>query len=338
MQLKQVLELITQKLETMINTGDPHPIYSKRKTITALFPYILQQEHDGQHKVFNVCLHAVNASKQPGFLWYCIEELPITMLLNEESPVSVKQAFMLMSPHLQWHRFTGEHWVQLWAATASAIPYTDEIGQSVVATLLYIAYNGSLQPHIPIYMWPWLKKSPILPPICEGRFWGKFQYVAQVVQGLGDIETLTAYLLLIWSEWEYQFTDEMGALIREQFSGIRMGYYRKELLQHLDHVLEQLRQGLEYLQYHDPSISGDDDIQERQGQYRQLKEVLLEADREATDLLIGKSLKLIILLDLLNSCEQVKDITQHLCVQSLFHFCSFVSVTSPVLYVYLTGI
>ena len=123
----------------------------------------------------------------------------------------------------------------------------------------------------------------------------------------------------------------MDALIREDFSGIRMGYHRKDLLQHLDHVLEQLELGLEHLQHHDPSIS-EGDIQARQSQYRQLKEVLLEVDkeaidREATDLLIGKSSRLIILLDLLNSCGQVKDTTQCLCVQFLFHLCKSVSGT-----------
>ena len=105
-----------------------------------------------------------------------------------------------------------------------------------------------------------------------------------------------------------------------------MGYHRKELLKHLDHVLGQLELGSEYLQQHNPSLGGYR-VQWRQNQYRQLKEVLLEVDREAIDLLIGKSFRLIILLDLLNSYGQVKDITQCLCVQCLFHLCNFVSGT-----------
>jgi hypothetical protein len=127
--------------------------------------------------------------------------------LNEESPVSIKQAFILMSPHLPWVWKMGGHedWVQQWAAAASAVPYTDEIGQSVVDTLLHIASNTSLQPHIPIDMWSWLRKSPSLPPICAGRYWGSFSHVIKIVQGLGDIETLTAYLHLIWSEWGTNF-------------------------------------------------------------------------------------------------------------------------------------
>ena len=310
----------------MINAGDPDLIYSKQEAITALLLYALQPEQDGQHRVLDVCLHAAKASKGHNFIWYHIRQLPITMLLNEESPVSVKQAFILMSPHLPWS-FLYPHWVQLWAAAASAVPHTDEIGQSVVATMLYIASYDSLQPHIPIHMWSWLKKSPTLPPVCAGRYYGNSQDVAQIVQGLGDIETLKAYLLLIWSEWEtLEDAGRMEALVREEFSGIRMGYYRKELLKCLDYVLGQLELGSEYLQQQNPRFGGYR-VQERQDQYRQLKEVLLEVDREAIDLLIGKSSTLMILLDLLNSCGQVKDTTQCLCVQSPFYLCNFVPGT-----------
>ena len=147
-----MLGLICQRLETMISAGDPDQIYSKYKAITALFPYAVWQEQDGQHKVVDVCLHAARASKRMEFLWYCIIGLPVARLPNEESPVSMKQAFILMSPHLPWSWSMDEHWVQQWAAAASAVPYTDEIGQSVADTLLHIASNDSLQSHIPIDM------------------------------------------------------------------------------------------------------------------------------------------------------------------------------------------
>jgi hypothetical protein len=168
------LGLIAQKLETMINAGDPGPIQSKCKAITALFPYAVLQDKDGQHRVFDMCLHAARASMQENFLWYHIKKLPVARLLNEENPVSTKQAFTLMSPHLPWTRRMSGHkdWVQQWAAAASAVPYTDEIGQSVVDTLLQIASSPFLQPYIPIDMWSWLRKSPSLPPVCAGHYVG----------------------------------------------------------------------------------------------------------------------------------------------------------------------
>jgi hypothetical protein len=335
------LELIAQKLETMISAGDPGPIRSKCKAITALFPYAVWQEQEGQNKVLDVCLHAAKASRAQNFLWYHIRQLPVARLLNEESPVSMKQAFILVLPHLpwQWRMDEHEHWVQQWAAAASAVPYTDEIGQSVADTLLHIAYNTSLQPHIPIDMWSWLRKSPSLPPVCTGRYWGSLQRVIRIVQGLGDIKTLTAYLLLIWSEWEYRdATQETYALIRKDFSGMGVGYYRKKLLQHLDHVLGQLQLGLEHLQQHDPSLS-ENIVRLRQGQYRQLREVLLEVDRKAISPPVCKSSRFIVIFGLLNSCIQVKDPTQCLCVQSLCYFCScmfrILSTTSLALYFYL---
>jgi len=210
-----------------------------RKAITTLFPYAIWQGQDGQHKLFDVCLHAARASKER-FLQHYIKHLPINRPLNGESPVSIKQALILMSHHLSWQWDTDEHhWVQVWAVAASTVPYTDEIGQSVAATLLYIASNTSLQSHIPTDMWLWLRKSPSPSSLCR-KVLGKWTRCYETVQRMGDIEILTAHLLLVWPEWEDLATDLMSTLVRDYFSGIRMGYHRNKLLQHLDHVLGQL--------------------------------------------------------------------------------------------------
>ena len=277
----------------MISAEDLYPIYSKRKTIAALFPYAVWQEQDRQHKVLDGCLHAARASKMRDLLWYRIGWLPIARLLNEESSVSTKQAFILMSPHLPWHERMDEHWVQAWATAASTVPHTEEICQSVADVLLQIASNPSLQSHIPPDMWLWLRKSPSLPPICAGRYYGYRPDVIEIVQGLGDTETLTAYLLLVWSEWCIPSIDSIHALIRNDFSGISMWYHRKKLLQHLDHVLGQLELGLDHLQKHDPWFDGD--IHSRQYQYGQFREALLEVDKEAIELLICEYFRLVIL-------------------------------------------
>jgi len=142
--VEEVLELIAQKLEAMISADDPGPISSKHKTITALFPYAVWQEQNGQHKVLDVCLHAARASKRMEFLWYHITQLPIAMLLNEESSASTKQAFILMSPHLPWGWRIDEHWVQPWATAASTVSHTEEVGQSVADVLLHIASYSTI--------------------------------------------------------------------------------------------------------------------------------------------------------------------------------------------------
>ena len=276
----------------MIDATDQSLIDSKYKAITAFIPYTVWWEQVGQQEMFEVSLDAIKVLKKRGFVWHGIESFPVATLLSDEKPTSLKQAVILMLPHLSvWRTIDVQDSVQLWAAAASAVPYTDEVGQSVVDTLLQIAYDDSLQPHIPIGMWSWLNKCPSLPPICTGRYLGSLQCIVQIVQGLRDIEILTSYLLLIWSEWDVldqDGIDKVCTLIREDFSRVEMGYNRKQLLQHLEHVLGQLGLGLEHLQQYQPYLD-EDHVQTMGIQYRQLKEVLLEVDGKANDALICES-------------------------------------------------
>jgi len=160
-------------------------------------------------------------------------------------------------------------------------------------------------------MWLWLNKCPSLPPVCVGRAGGSTPYVIQQVHDLGDTKTIKSYLLLIWSEWDCLYLrwgkshsslldyvylvpeedrfykrgpPEMCTLIKKNFGEVEMGDHRQDLLQRLNHILGQLDLGLNYLQQHKPSLS-EDDIQQMKGQYGELKEVLLELDREVTILI-----------------------------------------------------
>ena len=107
--------------------------------------------------------------------------------------------------------------------------------------------------------------------------------VVRIIRMLGDTEILKSYLLLVWSEWDDLRSggfNVMCASIQEDFSGTGMGDHRQALLQHLDHVLEQLGLGLEPLRQYKPSLD-EGDIQRMVGQYGKLREILLEVDREA---------------------------------------------------------
>jgi hypothetical protein len=68
---------------------------------------------------------------------------------------------------------------------------------------------------------------------------------------------------------------EMQISIREDFGGIGMEHHRAELLQRLDHVIEQLDRGLEHLKQHDPEFN-EDYLQRTKYQYRYLRDILLE--------------------------------------------------------------
>ena len=294
--MDKVSALILQRLRTMVNATHPDPIYSIRKALTVLFLYAAQQESGIQHRMFDAFLRAARTSGQSGFMWHRIR-LPFTTLLDGGSPVHLKQAAVLASCYLPWWNFLNdEHLIQLWAVAAVEVPYTDKVGKSVVDTLLQIASNGSLRPHIPVGMWLWLNKKPILLPTCIGRLQGSSRVVVQAVRGLGDKETLKSYLLLVWSEWDPIHSEgvhnysgqyashqkslhEMCISIREDFSGIRMREHREDLLQRLDHILGQLDLGLSHLQQYKPSLSGDSILQMKE-QYGELKRVLLEVGRK----------------------------------------------------------
>jgi len=263
----------------MVGTNDLASIYSKRKAIAAFFLYTVQQGKDGGHEMLNMFLHLAKASIWPNPTQAHIEQPPTAVLPNGESPVSMRTIFIILPPHLPWEELANnQHLVQFWTSATSAVPCTDEIAQSVVSTLLQIADHTSLQ--LPVDTWSWLNKCPPLPPVSKGHQWGSSLSALQIILGLGDIETLTSHLSLVWSGWCYlddEGYDKMVVLIREEFSGIRMESHQKRLLQRLDHVLGQLDQGLEHLQQQKPDID-EDDIEIMNYQYGELKKVLLEVD------------------------------------------------------------
>lgn len=241
-----ILTLVSQKLETTIPSVSFDPIVLRR----------------------DITFHEI------GSTWHRSEPL-ITVLLEKKSPISVKRVAILASPYLPWEgsKFD-KSLIQLLAAAASVVPYTDEIGRSMVCTLLRIAFDGS--PHIPTFLWSWLNKRPPLPPICPSRSRGSKREVVQAVRALGDVETLKSYLFLVWSEWgRVSCLEEMCTSIREDFGGIEMGHHREDLLRRLDHVLERLDLGSVYLKAYVPHLN-EVVVQEMKEQYAKLKEVLLE--------------------------------------------------------------
>ena len=258
----------------MTEAEDYHPLQSKRRAITALLPYAVWRERDGQSEMLDMILCAAKASRMWRFMWYYVNQF-VSTLLSEASP----RAIMLTSPHIHWGYLTDrEDLVQWWAETVSAVPYTEEVAQGVVDTLLQIASEDRLVRYIPADVWSWLTKRPSLPSICLGRRLGTYARVVKVVRGLRDIEVLKSYLLLVWSEWNtpYGF-DEMCTSILEDLSGIGMEHHRADLIQRLDHVLGQLDCGLEHLKQHNPWLD-EDDLQERKDNYRKLIETLLGTD------------------------------------------------------------
>jgi len=96
-------------------------------------------------------------------------------------------------------------------------------------------------------------------------------------------------------EWDIVSTEglaEMCTSIREDLGGIGVGLHRENLTKRLGHVLGQLDRGLGHLKQHNPALR-EDHIRTTELQYRELKEVLLEVDRGALEILTRTPFKFI---------------------------------------------
>lgn len=298
--------IVSQKLEAMAKPASLyHLLLSKHKAVSALFPHIVYCIEHGDHPTMvDAFTHAVRVLRSRYLIWGHVETF-VTTLFNKPSTPSLDWTIVLASPHIPcFNMLHGKGVVVRWVAAATATPYTEYVGRSVVGALLHIASIDHLLPHLPVDVWAWLKKVPSLPPQCSGRSWGSKRAVVCQVRALGDIEVLKAYLLLIWSEWDcisalgWDFVaslqqhiptrqsglTEMQASLREDFSGIRMGHHRKDLIDRLDHILEQLDRGLGHLEQHKPGVN-ECYIKMAKEEYEGLRRVLLEIEGEAADTL-----------------------------------------------------
>ena len=109
------------------------------------------------------------------------------------------------------------------------------------------------------------------------------------IRQLKDVKTIKSYLLLLWSErWPLRPDgfSEMRASVCEDFSGIGMGYHRTDLIRMLDRFLEQ---------------SGNEQespVLEVMEQYCSLKEVLVEEEKKASDILTGTHSRIALSFDI----------------------------------------
>jgi len=303
--------------------------YSKEKAIWTLLPYAIRLSGGGQQRMIGAFSRTFRSNTSIT-KWNRIEPF-ITGLFDKPSIPSMDRAITLVSPY--FHSFdqnTLAQWSMAALATL-AVPYTEEVGQSVADTLWRITLDDALRQHIPVGIWLWSSKQTfILPAQCipperrvratvripptqripPARRWYQDPRGREAVRqfrALGDIEILKSYLLLVWLEWtplEDSAFAEMRTSIREDFNGIGMGQHREDLRKRLDHVLGQLDRGPKYLmeQRPHPYIScGDTEITENQ--YWELKQLLLEVDREAMEILTRTPSRFTILFGILTSVD-----------------------------------
>ena len=279
----------------MTEAEDYLPLRSKRKAITALLPYAVWRERDGQHEMLNVISRSVRASRMLRFVWDRAHPSFRTLFSNA-SP----HAIVLTSPYVPYIMFIKMvDLVRRWVAAVSTVSDTEGVAQSVVVTLLrFASYHGPL--HIPADIWSWLTKQPSVPPVCRERDVGTYAHVVATVRALKDINIFKSYLLLVWSEWNGILSNCFDSIasccleplprashyescsfclmrfsIWEDFSGVGMGHHRGDLVHRLDYVITRLDSG-----EHNPWF-GADDLRKVKVQYRTLRETLLETNKQA---------------------------------------------------------
>jgi hypothetical protein len=241
-------------------------------------------ERDGQPEMFDAVLCTVRALELWDFVWVRIQWYIPTQLEKSSLP-SLNRFIALASQDLTSSIQIGRLTVLRWAAAVLAAPYTEELGQSVVGATLHIASDDALRPQIPTDVWMLLRKRPSLPPVCWGRAFGASEGVVRHIRGLGDLEILKSYLLLVWSEWgcldPLGFgANEMAISILEDFCGIGMWGHREDLVKRLDHILGRLDRGHRWLQAYNGSLN-EAAFHRSKEQHGELRDVLLEVEREA---------------------------------------------------------
>lgn len=257
------------------------------KAISALLPYALRLGRDGQQEMVDAILCATGTPGLQKSVWHHVPRY-IATLFGKPSFPSLDREIVLLSPCVPWGDLPhGEAAAAVagLATSASAVPYVEEIGQSVVDALLQIASFNTLRSHIPINLWAWLNNQPTLPPECRGRLVGFNDDVIRHVRGLGGIEILKSYFLLVWSEWQYiHRSDESKISIRQDFGSMWMRHHREDLIKRLNHVVGELDREPEYFSQRGfwPEDPTRDGIRATKKLYGELRDILLEVDRMET--------------------------------------------------------
>jgi hypothetical protein len=283
--VEPILRLINRKLRSTTPDADDRLSCRKHRAITTIFLFAASLEGDELQSISGATLRAI------GIIWnrYRDTWVPamqyITALLKEPSPPSLNLVIILAAPDVAWRNLLdGRTAVDRWATAVLAVPYTEEVGQSVVDATFQIASEDSLRPHIPIGIWALFKERPSLPPECLRRERGAHPNVIRHIRGLGDLEILTSYFLLVWSTRCFppsEAFDVMEISIREDFCGTWMGQHRQDLVERLKHVLREFSRGNDHISGRFPWYVDKDDIRKATQRYGKLKDVLAEVERKA---------------------------------------------------------
>ena len=288
-----------QKLEAMVESTDGILLNSKREAISTLFFYVIL-ERGRQKRMANSISHALRAMDSPRRGWTdgldYIKPYTHMLFCGPNTPL-MDSLIILLSPYIDWNdTYHRKGDVIRWAAAASAVPYTEEVGQDIVSALLQISMYDTLRPHIPIEIWTRLKNHSILPPLNQGRDIPISSNTLRYIRGLRNIEILKSFLILAWSQDTTIYPKIYVKDLLKDFCGIGMWGHRKDLIERLEHVLTSRNRRGGYIGHR---------MTTEYERLQRLKSVLLEVETEAMNTLTRMLFKLSFLYKFTNaySCE-----------------------------------
>ena len=249
---------------------------SKYEATIAFLPYVTRVGETGKQP--NVLSCTAGFSLITSRIPHRTSDLAARRLLNTGLPDSLKYAILDAFRHVASpleHASDAGAMVRHWIAAVNSLP--QDVSESVVDTLLRMAFRSDIRPHISAAAWRWLKKRPILHRDSRGLKFGASPDVFQAVQELGDPEITTSYLFVVWSEWALPFPEGFAAMldyIKSELRGVEMVGYRADLIKRLDEVLSNLEQ-----EPGPPSI----EVADRISWYNKFRSALMEVNEEAKE-------------------------------------------------------
>ena len=318
-QVEEISGLITRKLEAMVRSNNPDSgLISKGKTIWTLLPHPTFSRQRWLGKILTETLRTRRSWGTSPLLDRYVTPLATT-LLDKPSSHLLSRAALLVSPHIPlfsgfWDNRRVSRWnviaLDALKGTGEGAVSDTEVSESVADMLLQFAPHEILRRQITAETWAWLKKPQSLPVLSRGRWAGTTNAVVCHIRGLGDIEILKSYFLLVWSEWDGLWESglrEMEISIRDDFSGVERWHDREELIERLNWVLGQSSLGSAHFEQHLPPWAFvQHNIQRAVSQYSRLKNALLEVHESV---LLRTSLQVTLLKKYTDFLEPLQDLT-----------------------------
>jgi hypothetical protein len=235
-------------IATRLESQPNFPYTLHVEATSTLLVYATRREQDGDPRLLTAFLGAAKYSPQSSGWAHDIGAV-VSELLEEESSNLQKRAAVLAAPLMpeSWKRRGDKgEFINGWLSAVDRVKEMDGVTEGVIRISFDMALDSEWRPHMTPEVWALLKRRDQTWPLC----WRGHPSVADTssieailaVRSLGDIETLTSFLILVWSGLDAVpsgLIDQMCAALWEEY-GIGKDAYREELLRCLDRILEHL--------------------------------------------------------------------------------------------------